>query len=422
MASKRPGQALTGKRLRTSLAALGLLTTFGASAHAACPQQPPPPPTEDFQGFKGRIFELAGKSMPYRLFVPENYDAGKAYPLVLYLHHAGLVGTDNCIQLTEEAGSGGYGGVFVHEATAEDDSKFSTQQKYPHFLVAPQATNSSYGFGGGVAGSATAPEHETRALVFGILDALEQEFNIDARRRYLTGISMGCYGTWDIIMRRPDYFAAASPQSCRGDPNKELLAKLVEAPIWSMCGTNDSYFAGAQAMADAMTEVGAKKFVFTPFQDVGHSIHNLGYDYAGFIDWMFAQSLPAPVDPGVGGAGGMAGAGGLSGAGASSGGASSAGASSGGAGSPSAGSPAVPVGGGGGAAVAGSAPNPAAAPGADGGCACDVAGAERGSGLLSLLLLALLLPLLRLRRYLEQPQLCTRRAASSRIWRARWQR
>ncbi len=315
-----------GPSWRTWIRLFLLGLTLSASARAACPQQPPPAATADFQGFKGRIFEKDGKTMPYRLFVPTGYDPGKAYPLVLYLHHAGLVGTDNCIQLTEEAGSGGYGGVFVHDATDMDKKKFATQAKYPHFLVAPQATNSSYGFGGGVEGSATGAEHPTRALVYGILDALSTEFNIDARRRYVTGISMGCYGTWDMIERRPDYFAGASPQSCRGDPDKDLLSKLVDAPIWSMCGTADSYFAGAQAMADAMTAVGAKKFVFTPFQDVGHSIHNLGYDYPGFIDWMFAQSLPAPaVDPSVGGAGGAAG-----GAGAPSGGAAAAGAAAGG--------------------------------------------------------------------------------------------
>ena len=125
------------------------------------------------------------------------------------------------------------------------------------------------------------------------------EYNIDSRRIYVTGISMGCYGTWDIIMRNPNYFAAASPQSCRGDPNTQLLSKLVDSAIWSMCGTADSYFTGAQAMADAMKTVGAREFIFTPFQGVGHSIHNLGYDYPGFIDWMFAQSLPAVADAGA---------------------------------------------------------------------------------------------------------------------------
>ena len=100
-------------------------------------------------------------------------------------------------------------------------------------------------------------------------------------------------------MRKPNYFAAASPQSCRGDPNTQRLSELVDSAIWSMCGTADSYFTGAQAMADAMKSVGAREFIFTPFQGVGHSIHNLGYDYPGFIDWMFAQSLPAVADAGA---------------------------------------------------------------------------------------------------------------------------
>lgn len=351
---------------------LAVFAAIGGTAHAACPVQPAPAPTADLQGFKGRVFELGGQSMPYRLFIPAGYDQSKPYPLVLYLHHAGLVGTDNCIQLTEEAGSGGYGGVFVHQATDANKAQFDTQAKYPHFVVAPQATNSSYGFGGGVAGSATAAEHATHALIYGMLDALSKEFNIDARRRYVTGISMGCYGTWDMIMRKPAYFAAASPQSCRGDPNKDLLKELLQLPVWSMCGTNDSYFEGAQAMADAMTDVGAQKFVFTPFQDVGHSIHNLGYDYPGFIDWMFAQTLPEAVGSGGsggGGAGGGAGTGGsvgLAGAtagGTESGGAALSGAAGGVATSGAAG--ALPSGTAGAAGAAGAAPQSGAASGSD---------------------------------------------------------
>jgi dienelactone hydrolase len=278
---------------------LTAVMTCAGFARAACPVQPPPAPTDDFQGFKGRVFRLGAVTMPYRLFVPKNYDKANAYPLVLYLHHAGLVGTDNCIQLTEEIGSGGYGGVFVHSATAPDKTKFVTQDKYPHFLLAPQAQNSQFGFGGGGAGSATAPEHPTRPALYGILDQVRGEYNIDPRRIYVTGISMGCYGTWDIIMRNPTYFAAASPQSCTGDPNAQLLSKLVDSPIWSMCGTADGYFPGAQKMVDTMKMVGARAFTFTPFQGVGHSIHDLGYDYPGFIDWIFAQSLPGAADAGV---------------------------------------------------------------------------------------------------------------------------
>lgn len=300
---------------------IALLLCLSSTAGAyACPQSPSPPPTETYQGFLGRVQELNGQKLPYRLFVPKDYDANKAYPLVLFLHHAGLAGTDshnesgwdNCVQLTSEIGSGGYGGVFTHSAVDKDGQKYDTQERYPHFVLAPHANSPAYGFGGGVAGSASGAEHPTRPLLKAILEAVQTEFNIDPGRLYVTGISMGCYGTWDIIMRNPGVFAAASPQSCRGDPDQTLLAQLKDMPIWSMCGTKDSYFSGAQAMADAMKDVGETAFEFTAMEGVGHSIGNRGYDYPGFIDWMFAQRLPGTV-PGSGGAGGSGGAAGAAG-------------------------------------------------------------------------------------------------------------
>ncbi len=363
------------------VAGIGLLRVGPAQA-SGCPQRPPPAATADYQGFKGDVFEQGNLTMPYRLFVPPGYDPATKYPLVLYLHHAGLAGEsasnetgrDNCTQLTEEIGSGGYGGVFVHSATAEDKTKFVTQEKYPHFLLAPHAASPSYGFGGGVEGSATVAEHATRPLIYGILDKVKAEFNVDPKRLYVTGISMGCYGTWDIVMRNPSYFAAAAPQSCRGDPNETLLSKLIDTPIWSMCGTEDTYFQGAQAMADAMQNVGAKQFTFTALEGVGHSIHDLGYDYPGFIDWMFAQALPPDPVSGVGGAGGSAGAPGAGGA--SQGGApaqAGAGGAAGGAGGGVASAGAEPV-------LAGSGPDSAKATAApsEPGCSC-VAGSAGAS-------------------------------------------
>lgn len=326
------GRAALGLALLVALAVGIPSTAFGY----ACPQNPPPPKTEKYQGFLGRVYEQNGQQLPYRLFVPKDYDATKSYPLVLYLHHAGLAGTDshndtdwdNCVQLTSEIGSGGYGGVFVHQAVDKDGKRFDTQERYPHFVLAPHANSPAYGFGGGVQGSASGAEHPTRPLLMGILADVQAEFKIDPARLYVTGISMGCYGTWDLIMRKPGLFAAASPQSCRGDPDTKLLAALKDMPIWSMCGTNDSYFAGAQAMSNGMKQVGATDatFTFTAMEGVGHSINNRGYDYPGFIDWMFKQRLA-----GAPGSGGSAGAGGVGAGGASFGGtAGAAGATSGG--------------------------------------------------------------------------------------------
>src|SRR5689334_7150019 len=112
--------------------ALFVASMLSAGGHAfayACPQNPPPAPTETYQGFLGRVHEQNGQKLPYRLFVPKGYEPGKLYPLVLYLHHAGLAGSDsnndtgwdNCVHLTSEIGSGDdYGGVFTHQAVDED--------------------------------------------------------------------------------------------------------------------------------------------------------------------------------------------------------------------------------------------------------------------------------------------------------------
>jgi hypothetical protein len=383
---KRSNSAHCLRAIRNLAPAAALVVGTPSVALAyRCPQTPSPPQTETYQGFLGRVKQLNGKDLPYRLFVPPSYDPSKPYPLVLYLHHAGLAGTDsnneskwdNCVQLTSEIGSGDdYGGVFTHRAVDKDGNRFDTQARYPHFVLAPHAESPAYGFGGGGEGSATRAEHPTRPHVWSILDDVRAEFNIDPRRLYVTGISMGCYGTWDIIMRSPGVFAAASPQSCRGDPNEMMLAKLKDTPIWSMCGTNDSYFAGAQAMADAMEAVDATAFTFTAMQGVGHSINDRGYDYPGFIDWMFAQRLPG----GGSGSGGAAGAGGTA-AGASStagngGVASSAGASAvagngGGGEGPS-------LGGGGAGATAGEPGNGGAPAAGSGGRASSSGGASSG--------------------------------------------
>jgi hypothetical protein len=334
-----------GARLTAALTLAALLGLAQEAAAYNCPQSPSPAKTDTYQGFLGRVQKVGDQELPYRLFVPKDYDSKKPYPLVLYLHHAGLAGTDsnnksgwdNCVHLTSEIGSGDdYGGVFTHRAVDKGGNRFDTQQKYPHFVLAPHANSPAYGFGGGLKGSASKAEHPTRPVLWAILEQVRSEYNIDPARIYVTGISMGCYGTWDIIMRKPGYFAAASPQSCQGDPDPNLLRALKDMPIWSMCGTKDSYFQGAQAMANVMKDVGAtaSTFTFTAMDGVGHSINDRGYDYPGFIDWMFAQRLSG-VNPGTGGAGGAsgggAGAGGLGGGSGSGGvGGSSAGGAAGG--------------------------------------------------------------------------------------------
>ncbi|NJK86710.1 MAG: hypothetical protein HC906_12795, partial [Bacteroidales bacterium] len=112
-------------------------------------------------------YNSATNPFKYRLFVPENYDSTKNYPIVLTLHGAGETGNDNEIQIS-----------LNHIATCWADSAF--QSKHPCFIFSPQTPVYGWGY----------------ASVMEMLDSLVNSYSIDTNRIYITGLSMGGYGTW----------------------------------------------------------------------------------------------------------------------------------------------------------------------------------------------------------------------------------
>src|SRR5437016_7832554 len=171
-------------------------------------------------GFIGRTFtNSARQRMPYRLFVPPDYDKEKSYPLVMWLHGAGGAGTDNLAQIAEDQTNG------THTWT-----KPQNQEKYPTFVLVPQSPTNWISAGL----DRLSPE---MLLVLGILDAVRGEFNIDARRIYVAGQSDGGVGTWNVIMQRPNLFAAAIPLCGGGDPSGAF--RIANMPIWAFHGARD---------------------------------------------------------------------------------------------------------------------------------------------------------------------------------------
>jgi predicted peptidase len=228
--------------------------------------------------FEARTYtDRAGEKLSYRLLKPKDYDPNKKYPLVLFLHGAGERGDDNAKQL-------------VHGMN--DFASDEIMAKYPAFVIAPQCPNNAkwveVDWG---ARTHKAPEKPSRALrlTMEAIEALQKEFSIDASRRYITGLSMGGYGTWDAAERMPDFWAAAAPVCGGGDvDNAKKLSKL---PIWAFHGDQDTAVKPERSrdMIAAIKAAGGEP-KYTEYPGVGHNSWSATYSNPEFYAWLFAQA------------------------------------------------------------------------------------------------------------------------------------
>jgi predicted peptidase len=210
-------------------------------------------------GFVAKIYQ----TMPYRLFIPPKYDKAEKYPLIIWLHGAGSVGTDNFKQISGASLRG------THTWTIP-----ANQVKHPAFVVAPQSTKAWAG--------------DQLSLVLEILKTVQDEFNIDSTRIYVAGQSMGGYGVWNIITMKPDLFAAAIPLCGGGDPTQ--AARIAKIPVWAFHGTADPTVPvrQSQMMVAALKNAGGAPR-YTEYKGVGHNVWIRAFQEPGLVDWLFAQ-------------------------------------------------------------------------------------------------------------------------------------
>jgi predicted peptidase len=231
--------------------------------------------------FEKRTFTGAsGKVLRYRLLKPDDYNAEgtTAYPLIIFLHGAGERGDDNELQLTE--------GV-------KEIAKPEARKKHPAFVIAPQCPlKQSWGHIKTIDGHLTLLKTdeptEATGLTLELMDSISKEFRIDQKRLYLTGLSMGGFGTWDILARHPNRFAAAIP-ICGGGI-EETVPSFAKVPIWVFHGGSDPEVEVqlSRHMVDALRKAGAKPG-FTEYPGVGHECWDQTYRNPDVLDWLFAQ-------------------------------------------------------------------------------------------------------------------------------------
>ena len=165
-----------------------------------------------------------GAVMPYQLYVPHHYDPAKRYPVILFLHGAGERGADGYLPLEGNEGAVSW-------------ARSAEQAQRPCFVIAPQCP--AEGRWTTTSTSSQKPFTPTPELdaAYEILKSVMTEYSIEETRVYVTGISMGGFGTWALGIAHPETFAALVPICGGGDP--ERAGTIADKPIWAFHHAGD---------------------------------------------------------------------------------------------------------------------------------------------------------------------------------------
>jgi predicted peptidase len=217
----------------------------------------------------------------YRLMKPAKVEAGKKYPLVLFLHGAGERGTDNLVSLK-----------YLPTWLAEPENR----QAFPCYVLVPQCPPDpkmwiDKHWALREHSMSPQPTDEMKAVIAMLKEVMDKE-SVDSGRIYLTGLSMGGYGSWELAARHPELFAAVVPICGGGD--EASASKLAGLPIWAWHGTDDQAVPveRSRRMIAAIKAAGGNPR-YTELEHVNHNSWAPAYRSPDLLMWMFRQSRPA---------------------------------------------------------------------------------------------------------------------------------
>ena len=224
----------------------------------------PTPGAQSSQNFTAAVVRT--NHLDYLLYTPKDYaaDPTKQWPLVLFLHGAGERGTNLAV-------------VAKHGPP----KLVAAGQQFPFILASPQC-----------------PEGQVwdDSALFGLLDQLQSQLHVDPKRVYITGLSMGGYGTWSLITKQPERFAAAAPICGGGERIRTLLPSQKEAlktlPVRVFHGGKDNVvpLAESERMVEAFKKAGNAGITLTVYPEAGHDSWSATYGNPEFFEWLLKQS------------------------------------------------------------------------------------------------------------------------------------
>ncbi len=242
---------------------------------------------QDLSLFEKRTFiSASGDTLPYRILYPEGYDKSKKYPLVLFLHGGGERGNDNEKQLANGIK------LFVEPAN---------RKKYPCIVIAPQCMMDSFwpsvkydrtirplqldfNYGNTITKALQATTELTHSII--------RNESVSKKEVYITGLSMGGMGTFEMVWRNPGLFAAAAP-ICGGGDTKAYTSKTVgKTRFWLFHGDIDAVIEvkHSRAMYERLKQLKAN-VKYTEYPGVNHNSWDNAFAESNFLPWMFDKKF-----------------------------------------------------------------------------------------------------------------------------------
>lgn len=252
--AERPTMMI-GKRTGMAYAAIFAVSALALAAHGtayATLLEKPTPGTQVAAEFTADT----GVKMRYWIYLPKDYDAAKPTPLLLFLHGAGERG-DN-LELVKKHGP----------------PKLISQGKdFPFIVISPQCP--------------TGQRWDPKSLL-ALLDQVESKYNVDKKRVYVTGLSMGGFGTWALAAAAPNRFAAIAPICGGGE--KSAMAKIASVPIWVFHGAKDRVVPArrSEELVEELKRLGAD-VKFTVYPEAGHDSWTETYDNPKLYEWFLSH-------------------------------------------------------------------------------------------------------------------------------------
>lgn len=233
--------------------------------------------------FEKGTFTHQEKELQYRILKPVDFDQSKTYPLHLFLHGAGERGDDNEAQLV-------HGSEIFRQKSKE----------YPAIVIFPQCPKEDYWAQIGYARDEatnrnifTYPKESTpgwaMSAVMSLLDDMISQPFIDKERVYVGGLSMGGMGTFELLARRPNTFAAATA-ICGGGNIENVKNWAHTTPIWIFHGEQDQVVHPfySKSIAEELTKQGVTPKL-TIYPEVGHDSWTAAFAEPKFFDWIYSK-------------------------------------------------------------------------------------------------------------------------------------